>query len=142
MSVVDRQSKLQLDRNQWALLGVAAAVVSVTAALLTQAVALAVWPDIALFKPLDSYPRSAIFTLIPAVIATAIFAWLVERRAEPERAFLKLAAVVLLVSVIPDYLLPVEHKTFLASSVTAFLHVVAAVATVGVLIGGYRQAGG
>jgi hypothetical protein len=46
---------------------------------------------------------------------------------------------VLILSIIPDYLLPVEHKTLLASSVTAFLHVVAAVVTVSVLVTGYRR---
>jgi len=142
MSVINGQSKSQLDRNQWVLLGAVAAVVSVIAVLVTQAVATAVWPEIALFKPLDSYPRSAIFTLVPAVVAAAIFAWLASRSAQPEPTFLKLAAVVLVLSIIPDYLLPVAHKTFLASSVTAFLHVVAAVITVGVLVGGYRRLAG
>jgi hypothetical protein len=142
MRVINGQSQSQLDRNQWVLLGVVAAVVSVIAVLVTQAVAMAVWPEIALFKPLDSYPRTAIFTLVPAVAATAIFAWLAGRSAQPEPTFLKLAAVVLVLSIIPDYLLPVAHKTFLASSVTAFLHVVAAVITVGVLVGGYRRLAG
>ena len=45
----------------------------------------------------------------------------------------------LLLSIIPDYLLPVEYKTFLASSVTAFLHVVASLVIVGVLVSGYRR---
>jgi hypothetical protein len=48
----------------------------------------------------------------------------------------------LILSIIPDYLLPVEHKTFLASSITALLHVVAAAVTVTILVAGYRQQAG
>lgn len=106
---------------------------------MVQALAIAIWPDIALFKPLDSYARTALFTLIPAAGATALYAWLTSRKQHPEQTFIKIAAVVLILSVIPDYLLPVEYKTFLASSVTAFLHVVAAAVTVSVLIIGYRR---
>lgn len=142
MTAIPTQSKSQLDRNQWLLLGVAAAVSSVLAVLITQAIATAIWPEIALFKPLESYPRSLIFTLIPALAATAVFAWFAGRTAQPERPFIKVAAVVLVLSILPDYLLPVAHKTFLASSVTALLHVVAAVIIVAVLLGGYRRLAG
>jgi hypothetical protein len=139
MTTINAQTNTQLDREQWALLGLVTAVASVIAVLLVQAVAIAIWPDIALFKPLDSYARAALFTLIPALGATALFAWLTSRKPHPERTFIKIAAVVLTLSIIPDYLLPVEHKTLLASSVTAFLHVVAAVVTVSVLVTGYRR---
>ena len=139
MTVIHNQDEAKLDRNRWIWLGAIAAVASVLAVLATQAIAIAIWPDIALFKPLDSYLRSALFTLIPAVAATAIFAWLAGRKAQPEQSFIKLAVVILVLSIIPDYLLPVEHKTLLASSVTAFLHVVAAVITVAILVTGYRQ---
>ena len=71
--------------------------------------------------------------------ATGLLAWLAARRADPVRTFVRIAAVVLLLSFIPDYLLPVPDKTLLASSVAAFLHVVAAAAIVGVLVGGYRR---
>jgi hypothetical protein len=46
---------------------------------------------------------------------------------------------VLLISIIPDYVLPVPNKTLLASSVTAFLHVVAALITVVMLVSGYQR---
>jgi hypothetical protein len=139
MTTINAQTNTQFNREQWALLGLVAAVASVIAVLLVQALAIAIWPDIALFKPLDSYARAALFTLIPALGATALFAWLTSRKPHPERTFIKIAAVVLILSIIPDYLLPVEHKTLLASSVTAFLHVVAAVVTVSVLVTGYRR---
>jgi hypothetical protein len=139
MTTINAQTNTQLNREQWALLGLVTAVASVIAVLLVQALAIAIWPDIALFKPLDSYARAALFTLIPALGATALFAWLTSRKSHPERTFIRIAAVVLILSIIPDYLLPVEYKTFLASSVTAFLHVVAAVVTVSVLVAGYRR---
>ena len=125
--------------GQWLVLGALAAAVATAAVLIVLAITIALWPDVALFKPLDSYARAALFTIIPAFAATGLLAWLAERRAAPVRAFVRIAAAVLLLSFIPDYMLPVPDKTFLASSVAAFLHVVAAAAIVGVLIGGYRR---
>ncbi len=139
MTTIQMQPNIQLDRNQWVRLGVATAVLSVIAVLIIQVVAITIWPDIALFKPLDSYARTAVFTAVPAVAATALFAWLARRRTDPVPSFLKISAVVLVLSIIPDYLLPVEYKTFLASTVTAFLHVVAAAVIVSVLVLGYRR---
>lgn len=139
MTTINMQTNTQLDRNQWVRLGAVTAVTSVIAVLIVQVVALTIWPDIALFKPLDSYARAAVFTAIPAIAATALLAWLARRQADPVPTFLKISAVVLVISIIPDYLLPVEYKTFLASTVTAFLHVVAAVVTISVLVMGYRR---
>jgi hypothetical protein len=139
MTTVNVQRQSPLASGQWFRLGTAAAVSSVATVLVVQVVAMAIWPDIALFKPLDSLPRTVVFTAVPALVAMAVFAWLARRRGDPVPGFLRIAAVVLVLSVIPDYLLPVEHKTFLASTVTAFLHVVAAAVTVTVLITGYRR---
>ena len=124
---------------QWLVLGALAAAVATAAVLIVLALAIAIWPDIALFKPLDSYARAALFTIIPAFAATGLLAWLSGRRADPVRAFVRIAAVVLLLSFIPDYLLPVPDKTLLASTVAAFLHVIAAATIAGVLVGGYRR---
>jgi hypothetical protein len=139
MTTLDAQLKRQIDRNQWVRIGLVAAVASIIAVLIVMAAALAIWPDIALFRPLESYPRAALFTLVPAVVATALFAWLVRHKDNPVQRFLRIAAVVLVLSFIPDYLLPVEHKTFLASTVAAFLHVVAATVILSILIMGYRR---
>lgn len=139
MTALKAGARVSPTNGQWAALGALAAVVAAVAVLIVQAVAINLWPDIALFKPLDSYPRSALFTIIPAFIAAALFAWLARRRAEPERTFLTIAVVVLLLSFIPDYILPVPNRTFLASSVAAFMHLIAAAAIVTVLIAGYRR---
>ena len=50
-----------------------------------------------------------------------------------------ISIVVLVISFIPDYIVPLPHKTFLASTVTAFLHVVVAVCTVPILVMGYQK---
>lgn len=139
MTMINTPANTQVNQNQWVRIGMVTALASIITVLVVQAVAIAIWPDIALFKPLDSYVRTALFTLVPVVGATGLFAWLTRRKTNPMADFLKISAVVLILSIIPDYLLPVEHKTFLASSVTAFLHVVAAVVTVSTLMTGYQR---
>lgn len=127
---------------QWASIGLIAAIASILAVLLVQALALAVRPELALFKPLESFSRSALFTAVPAFAATGIFAWLSTRKEKPLGSFVKIAGIVLLISFIPDYVLPVPHRTLLASTVAAFLHLVAAAISVSVIAGGYKRLSG
>lgn len=134
-----RSTAFRPDIRTWARSGAAAAVVSSVAVLATQALAIAFWPDIALFKPLDSYARSAIFVLVPTIGATAVFAWLVKRAARPVSTFIQISAVILVLSFIPDYVVSDPHKTLLASSMAAFLHVVAGALIVGMLVFGYQR---
>lgn len=141
-TVIKPQQKEELTIGQWITIGLITAIAGVAAVLLAQAVALAIWPDLALFKPLESFARSALFTLVPALGATGVFAWLAARKEDPVKAFRRVALVVLLLSLIPDYVLPVAHRTLLASSVAAFLHVVAAVVTVLMITAGYRRLSG
>lgn len=131
--------KATLAAGQWATLGLLAAAASIVAVLAAQFVALTLWPDARLFAPLDNYARTALFTLVPALGATVVFAWLTRHRARPVRDFVIISAVLLGFSFIPDYLLPVPHRTLLASSIAAFLHIVAAAVIVGVLVAGYRR---
>jgi len=123
----------------WLRIGTVATVVAVIAVLVAQMIAIQLWPEIALFKPLDSYARSALFVVVPAIGATALFAWLARHNPQADAQFLRIAVVVLVVSFIPDYLLPVEHRTFLASTVAAALHVIAGVIIVALLRNGYRR---
>lgn len=139
MTMINSLATKQPDKNRWIRVGLVAAVISILAVLIMQWLAITVWPEIALFEPLDSYLRTAIFIAVPTAIATALFAWLAARKPQPVQTFLKISVVVLLLSFIPDYLLPVAHKTILASSVAAFMHLVAAVVIVTVLVIGYRQ---
>lgn len=131
--------KTQLSFAQWAQIGLAAAVASILAVLVVQAALLALWPELSSFKPLESYPRSALFTLIPAIGATAVFAWLAQKQPRPVEKFIWISAVVLLVSFIPDYVLPVPNRTLASSSAAAFLHLIAGIVTVGVIVGGYNR---
>lgn len=143
-TVIQNQSESGggLDRGQWLTISLMAVLVSVGVVLVVEAVALAIWPNLASFPPLDSMARAALFTAIPALGATGIFAWLAARRERPVADFVKISAVVLLLSIIPDYVLPAPNKTFLASTVTAFLHVVAALVTVFVIVTAYRRQSG
>jgi hypothetical protein len=138
-STFHQPATIRIETKTWAQIGLVAVVVSIVAVLIVQALAIAVWPEIALFKPLDSYARSALFVLVPAIGATAVLAWLAGRREQPVRDLLVISAIVLLVSIVPDYLLPDANKTLLASTVTAFLHVVAGIITVALLISGYQR---
>jgi UDP-N-acetylmuramyl pentapeptide phosphotransferase/UDP-N-acetylglucosamine-1-phosphate transferase len=83
--------------------------------------------------------RAAIFTLVPALIATALLAWLARRSTNPVPTFLWVSVIVLVLSFIPDYILPVPNRTFTASTIAAFLHVIAAVIIVPILVTGYRR---
>jgi hypothetical protein len=56
--------------------------------------AISIWPEIALFGPLDNYIRSGIFTLVPTIVATALFAWLAGHVVRPIRTFIIISIVV------------------------------------------------
>lgn len=133
-----RSSSLE-DRKTWIMIGLTAAILSAAAVLLVHVFALSTWPELAAFKPLESYSRSVLFTLIPAFIATGLFAYLLKKRSDPAVDFLKISFAVLLVSFIPDFLLPFPERTLLGSSVAAFLHLVAAIIIVTVILTGYRR---
>jgi cytochrome bd-type quinol oxidase subunit 2 len=135
----NRETKTALKRNEWLKIALKTALFSIIAVLVIQAIALAVWPEIALFKPLNSYPRSALFTLVPAIGATVVFAWMVKHQSQPGKKFIILSGILLLLSFIPDYALPLENKTFLASSVAALMHLVAGIVTVTTIVTGYRN---
>jgi hypothetical protein len=139
MTAISERPNAQLARNQWLLVGLVTAIASVAVVIIVQAAATTLWPEIVGFAPLSNFVRTAIFTVVPAVGATALFAWLVARNPKPMQTFIKISLVVLLVSFVPDYLLPVPGRTFLASTVAAFLHVVAAVITVLVIGICYQQ---
>lgn len=132
-------ARAQLGLKDWARLGFGAAALAIAGVLVTQALALALMPSLALFSPLDSLARSVLFTFVPAIGATIIFAWLARRSAQPVAAFLKISLVVLMLSFIPDFLYPDPDKVLLASTVAAFLHVVAGALIVGTLVWGYQR---
>jgi Family of unknown function (DUF6069) len=133
------QKTAGITTSRWLQIGLLAAAGSILAVLLVQAAILALWPELAAFKPLDSYARSALFTLIPAVLATAVFSWLVKSQDQPVTKFLRISVIVLLLSFIPDFLLPVANRTLAGSLAAASLHLVAGIVTVGLLLAGYTR---
>jgi hypothetical protein len=133
---VKRQEARRLSGKRWFFIGITTGVAAAAVVLIVQFIALGLFPEAAAFKPLESYPRSAVFTLVPALVATGLFARLVHSRDNPVGIFLKIAIAVLLISFVPDYLLRDPNKTFLASSIAAFLHVIATfVITTGIIFG-------
>lgn len=139
MTVVDKKRRKTLALTEWVTIALVAGVLAAAAAVAVMALAIAIWPDVALFRPLESYSRAALFAFVPALVATAIFAWLAAQRQQPVPAFLTIVAIVLLLSFIPDFTLPFPNRTLLASSVASFLHVVAATVIVFVLVRSYRR---
>jgi len=134
------QNPAALTKLRWLQIGLQAAVGAILAVLVAQAVILALWPELAAFKPFNSFARSALFTFIPAIAATAVFAWLVRTQDRSETKFLWVSAVVLLLSFIPDYLLPIPHRTLAGSTAAAFLHLIAGIVTVTLILAGYARA--
>jgi hypothetical protein len=131
------QKPARLTKPRWLRIGIQAAFAAILAVLVIQSVILSLWPDLAAFKPLDSYARSVMFTFIPAMAATAVFAWLVKNQEQPMVKFLWIAAGVLLLSFIPDYLLPIPNRTLAGSTAAALLHLTAGIVTVSLILAGY-----
>lgn len=138
-TISETQKPADLTTTGWVRIGLQSAMVAILAVLVTQAVILAMWPGLTAFKPLDNFARTALFTFIPAMTATAVFAWLVKRQAQPQVKFLWISAGVLLLSFIPDYLLPFPNRTLGASTAAATLHLVAGIATVALILAGYAR---
>lgn len=138
-TISETRSSTQIKNNRWLQIGLQAAAGSILAVLVVQAILLALAPELKAFKPLDNYARSALFTLIPALGATAVFAWLVKNKDQPVKKFLWISAGFLLLSFIPDYFLPIPNRTLAGSNAAAFMHLVAGIVTVSLILAGYAR---
>ena len=87
--------------------------------------------------PALQYLPVALFTAAGAVGATVVYGFLAARSDAPDRRFVELAAVVLVLSVLPDIaLLSVDPMATVGGVVVLMaLHVVAAVVIVATLLG-------
>ena len=87
------------------------------------------------FPPLATVGGTIVFTIVPAVVAVIIYALLLRFTRTPERIFTSLAAVVLVVSWIPDltYIPDVPGASPAQTAVLMLLHLVAAAVIVGML---------
>ena len=75
-------TRIQTQGSRWLKMGLAASAGSIVAVLIVQTLAVALWPEIALFRPLNSYARTVLFTLVPAIGATAVY-WLTRHSRQP-----------------------------------------------------------
>jgi Family of unknown function (DUF6069) len=84
------------------------------------------------FVVLRNVSAVILFTVVPAIVAVLLYAALLRFTANPARTFTIIAAVVLVVSLIPDvaYIPTVPGATGGQTGVLAVMHVVAAVVIV------------
>jgi len=77
----------------------------------------------------------ALFTVIPAIVATLLYAGLLRFTRRPERAFYVISAVVFVVTTIPDftYIPTVTGATNGQTAILVLTHIVAATVIVGML---------
>ena len=88
------------------------------------------------FRPLNPFPV-LLLTVLGVAAATAVYWLLVRRTSTPDRTFLRLASVALVVSFLPDVALLAGDPAATGPGVAVLMvmHVVAAAATVAVLTG-------
>ncbi|MDP9362791.1 MAG: DUF6069 family protein [Chloroflexota bacterium] len=93
------------------------------------------------FPPLASAGGAIVFTLVPAVVASLLYAVLLRRAADPPRVFAIVAAVVFVITLIPDftYIPTVPGVSVAQTAILMLMHVVAAGVIVGMLTGLARQ---
>lgn len=87
------------------------------------------------FVVLANVSGTILFTLVPAIVATLLYAVLLRRAANPERVFTMISAVVLVVTTIPDftYIPGVVGASTGQTAILVLMHVVAAAVIVGML---------
>lgn len=92
-----------------------------------------------LSPPFDAleFPSVTLFTALGVSGATVVYGALTRVSETPDSAFVKIAVVVLLLSIVPDFALYlyVPGATAAVASVLAFMHVTAAAASVVALTG-------
>ena len=129
--------------GRYALIGLATIVAAVVANVVVWAIGSALVGYDARFLPLASVGGAVVFTLVPAVVAVLLYALLLRIAANPSRVFTIVAAVVLALSLIPDftYIPTVPGSSAGQTAVLMVMHVVAAVVIVGMLTSFARRGG-
>ena len=132
--------------NRIWLAGIAAVVASVLANLVARALVLAALPLPEGFAPLQA-PAIITFTVLGVVAATIVYAIVARVSKNPVRTYIIVAAVALIVSILPNFNLmgnpsafPMPGGTPEVFGALIVFHVVAAVVSVAVLIGMTRKA--
>lgn len=122
-------------RGQFALVGIATILTAIIANSLVYFVGRIVVsydPDFVIFQ---NVLPTIIFTVVPAIIAVLLYGLLRRFTAQPERTFTIVAAVVLVLSIIPDltYMPTVEGASAGQTAILIVMHIVAAVTITGML---------
>jgi hypothetical protein len=121
--------------GRFALVGLATVVAALAANLLVYVIGGAVVGYDPNFVVLATAGGTIIFTLVPAIVAVLLYAALLRFTRNPARIFTAIAAVVLVLSVIPDftYIPTVPGSSAPQTAVLVVMHVVAAAVIVGML---------
>ena len=122
-------------RGRYALVGLATVVAAMFANVVVYFagdVAIGYDPD---FVVLANASGTILFTLVPAIVATLLYAVLLRYAANPARVFTIVSAIVLVVSTIPDftYIPGVVGASNGQTTVLVLMHFVAAAVIVGML---------
>ncbi len=122
-------------RGRFARVGLGTVVAAVLANVLVYVVGSAVVGYDPRFLPLANVSGAIILTLIPAIVATLLYAILLRFARRPARVFAIIAAVVFVVTLIPDftYIPTVPGVTGGQTAILVLMHVVAAGVIVGML---------
>jgi hypothetical protein len=121
--------------GRYALVGFATVIAAVVANLLVYAVGNVVVGYDPQFVVLATTGGTILFTVVPAVVAVLLYAVLLRFASDPARVFTGIAAVVLIISVIPDftYIPSVPGASAGQVAILVVMHIVAALVIVSLL---------
>lgn len=122
-------------RGRYALVGLATVAAAVIANVVVYSLGALLVGYHSGFIVLANPSGIALFTVVPAIVATLLYAALRRFARRPERTFAGIAAVVFVVTTIPDftYIPTVPGATAGQTAVLVLTHVVAAAVIVGML---------
>ena len=135
MSSSAHEDSRAVNWGRFALVGLGTVVAAVIANLVVYFVGAVVVGYDPEFLPLATVGGTLFFTIIPAVVAVLLYAALLRFTRHPARIFTIIAAVVFVVTLIPDftYIPTVPGVTGGQIAILVLMHVVAAAVIVGLL---------
>jgi hypothetical protein len=121
--------------GRYALVALATVIAAVVANLLVYAIGNLVVGYDPQFVVLATTGGTILFTVVPAIVAVLLYAALLRFASDPVRLFTRIAAVVLVISVIPDftYIPSVPGASPSQTAVLIIMHIVAALVIVSML---------
>jgi hypothetical protein len=124
-----------IDWGRFALVGLGTVVAAVAANVLVYLIGGALVGYDPGFVVLATVWGTVLFTAVPAIVAVLLYAILLRFSSDPARVFTIIAAVVLLLSLIPDitYIPTVPGSSPTQTAVLMVMHVVAAIVIVSML---------